>query len=202
MLTRTLKNAMNLLKNTIYILLLTLSFACTGPDDTTAPVVVLQGRTTLDIVKGSTYTDAGAIARDNVDGYITANIVVGGVDAVKTNEIGEYPITHNVSDAAGNAADTKIRTVTVIESDTTPPVITLNEDAVITITAGADAYEDDEASATDNVDGYLELVVGGDTVDTSKVGTYTITYNVSDAAGNKAVEVKRTVTVKIPEGIL
>merc|ERR1711998_538953 len=32
-------------------------------------------------------------------------------------------------------------------------------------------------------------------VDTSKTGVYTITYNVKDASGNKAVAAKRTVTV-------
>ena len=32
-------------------------------------------------------------------------------------------------------------------------------------------------------------------VDPSTVGVYTVTYNVSDAAGNPAVEVTRTVTI-------
>ena len=33
------------------------------------------------------------------------------------------------------------------------------------------------------------------TVDTTALGSYTVTYNVSDAAGNAAVEVVRTVNV-------
>ncbi|MDZ4227052.1 MAG: DUF5011 domain-containing protein, partial [Patescibacteria group bacterium] len=40
-----------------------------------------------------------------------------------------------------------------------------------------------------------DIVVGGDTVDTDTVGEYTITYKVSDAAGNAADEVTRTVIV-------
>lgn len=40
-----------------------------------------------------------------------------------------------------------------------------------------------------------EIVVGGDTVDTNTVGTYIITYNVTDTEGNTADEATRTVNV-------
>nr|WP_299338401.1 immunoglobulin-like domain-containing protein [Allomuricauda sp.] len=84
--------------------------------------------------------------------------------------------------------------------DTTPPVITLTGDAVVNLEVGDPAYVDAGASATDNVDGDISgnIVVGGDTVDTGVAGTYTITYNVSDAAGNAAAEVTRTVNVTVP----
>ena len=83
--------------------------------------------------------------------------------------------------------------------DTTPPVITLNGDATIDLTTG-DAFTDPGATATDDVDGDISgsIVVGGDTVDTNTEGTYTITYNVSDAAGNAATQVTRTVNVNAP----
>src|SRR5690606_30098366 len=56
-------------------------------------------------------------------------------------------------------------------------------------------------TATDNVDGDLtgSVVVGGDTVDTGTLGDYTITYDVSDAAGNAAVQQTRLVHV-VEEG--
>ena len=49
------------------------------------------------------------------------------------------------------------------------------------------------ATASDNYDGDIsaDVVVGGDSVDTSTVGQYTVTYNVSDDAGNAATEVTR-----------
>ena len=58
-------------------------------------------------------------------------------------------------------------------------------------------YVDAGASATDSFEGDLtaKVAVGGDTVDTSTEGVYTLTYNVSDSAGNAAVEVTRKVTV-------
>lgn len=164
-----------------------------GPD-TEAPVITLNGASNLDLNVGETYTEQGATATDNVDGDLTSAIVVGG-DVVNTSVPGVYVVTYNVSDAAGNAAVEVTRTVTVI-ADTTAPVITLNGSATINLQQG-DAFTDPGATATDNVDGDLtsSIVVGGDTVDTNVVGTYVITYNVSDAAGNAAVEVTRTVNV-------
>jgi dienelactone hydrolase len=40
-------------------------------------------------------------------------------------------------------------------------------------------------------------VVAGDIVNVNAVGTYTVTYNVSDSAGNAAIQVNRTVVVEI-----
>ena len=164
-----------------------------GPD-TEAPVITLNGAASVDLIVGDTYTELGATAIDNIDGDITGNISVGG-DTVNTSAAGVYQVTYNVSDAAGNAATEVIRTVTVT-ADTTAPVITLTGASTINLEQG-DSYTDQGATATDNIDGNLtsSIVVGGDTVDTNVVGSYVITYNVSDNAGNAAVEVTRTVNV-------
>jgi Metallo-peptidase family M12B Reprolysin-like/GEVED domain/Bacterial surface protein, Ig-like domain/MAM domain, meprin/A5/mu/Secretion system C-terminal sorting domain/Fibronectin type III domain len=164
-----------------------------GPD-TEAPVISLNGSSTVDLNVGDSYTELGATATDNIDGDLTSSIVIGG-DAVNTSLPGVYVVTYNVSDAAGNAAAEVTRTVTVI-ADTTAPVITLVGASTINLEQG-DSYSDQGATATDNVDGNLtsSIVVGGDTVNTNVVGSYVITYNVSDAAGNAAVEVTRTVNV-------
>ena len=66
----------------------------------------------MNIMVGDTFTDPGATATDDIDGNITANIVVAG-DAVDVNTAATYTITYNVSDAAGNAAAQKTRTVIV-----------------------------------------------------------------------------------------
>ncbi|HBC95076.1 MAG TPA: hypothetical protein DCZ10_19835, partial [Pelotomaculum sp.] len=80
--------------------------------------------------------------------------------------------------------------------DTTAPVITLNGAAEITLTKG-ESFTDPGATALDDVDGDItdRILVSGDTVDTSTAGTYVITYNVRDAAGNAAVQASRTVIV-------
>ena len=45
----------------------------------------------------------------------------------------------------------------------------------------------------------LPILVGGDDVNTTVAGTYEVTYNVTDAAGNPATEVTRTVNVNLPD---
>ena len=53
-----------------------------------------------------------------------------------------------------------------------------------------------ERPALDNIDGDITSNIATvNPVDPSTVGVYTVTYNVSDAAGNPAVEVTRTVTI-------
>ena len=164
-----------------------------GPD-IEAPVITLNGASTLDLNVGDTYNEQGATATDNVDGDLTSSIIIGG-DTVNTNVGGTYIVTYNVSDAAGNDATEVTRTVNVIP-DTEAPVITLNGASTINLELG-DSYNEQGATATDNIDGDLtsSIVIGGDTVDTNTVGAYSITFNVSDSAGNAAIEVIRTVNV-------
>ena len=78
------------------------------------------------------------------------------------------------------------------------PVITLTGTDV-TVNNG-DTYTDEGATASDDEEGDItaNIVVGGDTVDTDTDGTYTITYDVSDGAGNAAATVSRVVTVETP----
>lgn len=83
-----------------------------GPD-TIAPVITLNGASTINVNVGGTYTELGATATDNVDGDLTSSIIIGG-DTVDTNTLGTYTITYNVSDAAGNPAVEVIRTVNVV----------------------------------------------------------------------------------------
>ena len=60
-----------------------------------------------------------------------------------------------------------------------------------------DPYTDAGAIASDNADGDLTSnIVTVNPVNTNSLGTYTITYNVSDSAGNMAEEVTRKVYVK------
>jgi hypothetical protein len=80
------------------------------------------------------------------------------------------------------------------------PVITLLGTSPLDVMLN-DTYTDAGATAADacTTDISASIVVGGDTVDTATLGAYVITYNVSDAAGNAAAEVTRTVNV-VPAG--
>ena len=158
--------------------------------DTTKPVIALTGPATVKVQKDSIYTDAGAIAIDNVDGNLTPSIVTA--NPVNTAIAGTYTVTYNVTDAAGNAAAQKTRTVIVDESK---PVLTLTGSATVTLNQG-EVYSDAGATAFDDVDGNITaLIVAVNPVNTAIPGTYIVTYNISDAAGNVADQITRTVTV-------
>ncbi|MDA7558748.1 DUF5011 domain-containing protein [Flavobacteriaceae bacterium] len=164
-----------------------------GPDST-PPVITLNGASIINLNLNSTYTEQGATATDNIDGNLSGSINISGT--VNTSAAGTYFVAYNVSDTAGNAADTVIRTVNVIQ-DTTPPIITLVGSSNISLEQG-DTYSEQGATAIDNVDGDISdsITIGGDTINTSVVGSYDVLYSVSDGAGNFA-QVSRTVVVSL-----
>ena len=156
------------------------------------PVITLLGETEVSLELGSTYTDAGATAVDNIDGDITSSIEI--VNNVDINTVGTYTVTYNVSDTAGNAATQVTRTVN-ITPDVTIPVIILLAETEVSLELGS-TYIDAGATAVDNIDGDITAnIVTVNSVDVNTVGTYTVTYNVSDAAGNAATQVTRTVNI-------
>jgi hypothetical protein len=243
----------------------------TATVDQTPPVISLIGGNES-IGEGNTYADPGYTALDNIDGDVTADVVVSG-DTV-LNTVGIYTVLYDVDDAAGNSAVQVARVVTVTSTVTLEvPVIDpggplfltvelggtysdpawtasdsngsvdvvwsgafvyvndpgvyfrvasatnaagtstltlqiiVSDDAVIpTLTLlGGDTFSITKGSsfiepgyiATDNVEGDItsDVIVSGDIVDTDVVGTYTLTYNVSDPSGNAAPTLTRTVFV-------
>jgi len=157
--------------------------------DNVKPVISLVGNAQVSIIAGESFTDPGATFTDNIDGTGAAT-VSGSVNAAVA---GTYTLTYSYTDAAGNAADTVTRTVTVIPVDTQAPVVTLNGDATLTVEAGS-TFTDPGATFSDNLDGTGNAVASG-TVDTSALGSYTVTYSYTDAQGNAATSVTRTINV-------
>ena len=79
--------------------------------------------------------------------------------------------------------------------DTTAPVITLRGSANVTVSAGT-RYTDAGASASDDTDGDITAhIVTDNPVDINTAGTYMVTYDVNDTAGNSATQVTRTVFI-------
>jgi len=84
----------------------------TGTTDTTAPIITLTGENPMTVEVGSTFTDPGATIADNVDAGLVATID-GTVD---TSTLGDYTLTYNTTDSAGNIATTVTRTVTIVSA--------------------------------------------------------------------------------------
>lgn len=103
-----------------------------------------------------------------------------------------YYITQTVN---GIESETSIR---VDIRDTTKPTIELIGDAEVQFIRG-DTYIEYGAFATDNVDSPGELSakirINSNNVDMNVPGIYTVTYDVTDNAGNAAEQVTRKVTI-------
>ena len=130
-------------------------------------------------------TDSGlfAISSSGVLTFASAPDYENPADADTNND---YQLNIIATDAASNAT-TLAYQVNVLDLDDTAPVIS--------VTSGTDTVELGatwtDAGAT--ADGGETVTTSG-SVDTSTVGTYTITYSATDASGNTSSET-RTVTV-------
>jgi len=157
--------------------------------DTTAPVISLLGDREVTLRYGAEYVDAGATALDSFEGSVTI-VVDNNVD---TSNIGIYTVTYSASDSSGNLSMQE-RTVFVV--DEFAPLIELFGDSEVILEQDS-VYMDAGATATDGLEGVLEVVVDNQ-VDSSKAGIYTVTYTATDSSGNMATAV-RTVIITSAE---
>jgi len=160
-------------------------------EDTIPPTITLKGYTSVRIELNTLYSEAGAVAYDNIDGEV--NVVISG--SVDTTREGNYTLTYSAVDSSGNEASTT-RTVSVytpdVEVDTIAPTITLKGYNPLSIELNT-PYHEAGAMAYDNIDGNVSVSISG-SVDTNTTGTYIIIYSVSDSSGNVA-QIERIVNV-------
>ncbi len=163
----------------------------TAPADTTIAATDANGISSSDLV-AQAFLNA-ATATDNIDGTITAV----AVNVPTTLPMGITSILFEATDSSGNVSGA---TAKLTVADLTPPVITLNGNNPQKVTQGA-TYSNLGATASDNVDGDVTSLIITDIsmVNTSIAGSYSVTYNVQDTAGNIADTITRTVDVVAPQ---
>jgi hypothetical protein len=132
-------------------------------------------------------------ADDLVDGPLAGSVIIDSAK-VQTNIVGTYVVSYTVTDLSGNTA-TVYRVVKVIDS--IAPVMKLigSDPTLVEVNT---TYTDQGVSVSDNYNTAGELnplVVVSSNVDITIVGTYLVTYNVKDLAGNSAATLTRTVKV-------
>ena len=187
--------------------------------DTTPPIITVNpgsnGLIGQTVERLDAYTDPGATAVDqNGNEDITSSIQVSFVrnsdntvlSEVDVATVGTYTVVYHCDDSAvnsgtANVATQKQRTVTVV--DTTKPRIFINGPSNLTIERlggysdqGATAFDYSSAGERDTNNEYTAQIVTTNPVDHTTSGTYTVRYNVTDAHGNAADEVTRTVVVQ------
>ncbi|MFH1567974.1 MAG: immunoglobulin-like domain-containing protein [Gemmatimonadota bacterium] len=145
---------------------------------------------TLD-ASGSSDADGDAVTYEWRENGVTLAGPTAEAQVTVSLGDGAHTLVLVATDAQG-AAGTDEVVVTVV--DTTPPVIALNGDAEVTVECHLQSYEELGATAGDNCDAAVQVHVAG-APDATTLDTYTVTYTATDAAGNAATPVTRTVRV-------
>lgn len=163
--------------------------------DTTAPIITVLGANPLHVQQGSgPYSDPGATASDNYDGDLTGSIVKTG--SVNTNVAGDYQIHYSVADSSGNSANATRDVVVEEVVEDQPPVITILGSNPHTVEVLSGPYPEAGATALDPEDGDISnLIVTVSTVDMTTIGTYNVTYTVTDSEGHTVNAVKTVYVV-------
>lgn len=164
--------------------------------DTTAPTISYKKESTVTVDYGSQFSYSDYVkVTDNFDKKVTSIDVDGTVD---TKKVGETTLEITATDSSGNQSQKSLK---VKVEDLSAPKISLSKSSV-QITKGksfnAKSYLE---SATDNKDGNITSKVKvNSSVNTDKAGKYTVTYSVTDEAGNSSSKSLK-VTVVNPDDI-
>ena len=147
--------------------------------DKEKPTITIDDKN-LQVCPNGKYSGIKYKAIDNVDGDITSKVTVKYED---------NKLILSVTDSSNNIETREIETEA---KDTKAPTINLRGDKAIYLAIG-DKYNEKGATAKDNCDEKLDIKTEG-SVDTSKIGTYKITYSTQDSSNNKST-VQRIVYV-------
>ncbi|GKQ35275.1 HYR domain-containing protein [Streptomyces sp. A012304] len=146
-------------------------------NDVTAPSVTVDDRTVEAAGPDGAVVDYPAGARDNVDGEVPVSCEPPSGTRFP---IGRTTVTCTATDKAGNTGrDTAV--VTVV--DTTAPVVSV-DDRTVEATGPAGAVITYPATATDLVDGDVQVVCDPPPGSTFPIGKTTVTCTATDKAGN------------------
>lgn len=154
------------------------------------PYVRLSGGSTVYVEYGGSYTEPGYSAYAS-DGSVISNkwdTGMGNTWTFNTTEI-KYSCYSNVD---GKACQSATRYVVIV--DTTPPEVHVNGSTTVYVNVGSSYTDYEGAWAYDKTNTH-SAVKSTSNVNTSKAGTYQITYSSTDSSGNVGTAT-RTVIVR------
>ena len=171
-------------KTVVPFLILLLMTACPedgGRNIDVAPRIDLIGPTEVFFNINDTYIEYGYTATD-VDGNDVTSLVRRDISDLNMGKEGSYQISYTAVDRKGVKADPVYRVVNV--GDAFAPEITIAGSNPLLVKLGTE-FTPPSASALayDSTDISDSIAVDASSVDTSKVGTYIVSYSVTDASG-------------------
>ena len=150
------------------------------PMDTVKPSISLNGSSSFTTEIHKAFVDPGVISMDNIEGDISSKyITIGTVD---TSKVGPNYLRYIVKDLYGNVSDTLNRTVYVILNQTGPS-IALSGSASMYVEVYKKYTEPGYVAKDNQGNNISSQVVVSSNLDTSKLGSYSIGYVITDAFG-------------------
>ncbi len=154
--------------------------------DQTPPTITLKGSNPAIVCPKKTYEEEGYESIDNYDGDLTKNVILKN----NTNHI-----LYSVRDHSGNFFSIKRN---IQYEDNEEPVITLKGGNAYSLYIG-ETYQEPGYQAIDNCDGDItNKVTTTSNLDTNKIGSYEIIYEVKDSSSRTA-KISRKVVVLGPK---
>lgn len=157
--------------------------------DKKSPKIILEGEEEFKQSYSKEYEEPGYKAIDEYEGDLTENV------KIEKEEINsqKFNIKYKVKDSSNNES-VKVRHVTIV--DDIPPELTLNGSPNTNLLINQE-YKEQGAKAIDEKDGDLtdKIEIEGN-VDTSKEGSYQISYKVKDSSNNETVKVRHVTVFK------
>ena len=167
-------------------------FFSAGVESVVDGIVYMKGMVVQKLTVGSREKPTGITLYDETTGEPNCFSIVNGT--TKTT-LGECAIGELLSPEGGSGGgNSGAGDLTYSPQDTQAPIITLDGDILVSLDVGS-SYVEAGAIATDDVDTEVAVVISG-SIDPTTPGTYLISYNAKDTAGNSATPVVRTVVLK------
>ena len=155
--------------------------------DTTAPVLLLNGSSSITLEAGGLFLDPNATWSDIVDG----NGMVTARETLDTFVVGSHILTYDYNDTSNNLSNQVTRYVSII--DTTPASTSIIGQAEVQHEAGG-TFNDPGVSWVDIVDGN-GTIQGAGNLDPNIPGSYELTYIYTDESNNSSDPIIRKVHV-------
>ena len=178
------------------------------------PAITLNGASTITIEQNSSWADPGATAVDALGNSLSVNMVPDytvGVEVLDTSVLGSETIEYFATDQWGEET-TITREITIVTPSTSAyPVITLRGANPLRVPIGstpripgAFAITDiDNGEPNDFADPPTEFVMtesiltGSEIINYNSLGSYTLSYSVTDSAGKSAQTTREIIVEKI-----
>ncbi len=147
--------------------------------DTESPTIIAPADVTISADVGSCHATGVVLGSETASDNCTFTV---SNDAPTTFPIGTTTVTYTVTDAAGNTATS---TQIVTTTDTESPVILAPADVTVDTDAGL-CYATGVMLGSETASDNCSFTVSNDAPTTFPIGTTTVTYTATDAAGNTA----------------